>query len=162
MDFLFDANDDWQESLRARLYPKLHPYLDAVGLYAVGKTPSNQYVGKVGLSEETFEEELEDIGCKRNPIACLKSTVDGRESEGSWVLLPEDTPEDIPMADDRQLHLTLFPRRDGKEGREVYAHEEYDWRDRPIAHIRSKHFAPRAGASKTRTLLNRYTYFKLH
>lgn len=161
MKFLNGSDDDWQESLRARLYPKLHPYLDAVGLYAVGNVSSNQYVGAVSVSEEVFEKELVDIGCRRNPIACLKSTADGRQSEGSWVLLPEDAPDDLDLDSDRQLHFTLFPRRDGEDGREVYAHEEYDWRDRPIAHLRSKDFGIQTGVEMGRNLLNEYTYFTL-
>lgn len=155
----FNADDDYIESYRAYLYPKLHPFLDAVGLYSIGKTFSNQFVGTVSVSEEVFEKELVDAGFHRNPIACYKSTKDGRKSEGSWVLLPEKAGEGIGLGSDRQLHLTLFPRRDGQKGREIYAHEEYDWRDKPIAHLRGKHFSPKAGVAKARQVFDSETYF---
>lgn len=132
---MVDADDDWIESFRAFYYPKLHPYLNAVGGYGVGTCSENQYTTTLSADEKVIEKELEEIGFIRNPIACYKSTHDGRNSEGSWVLLHEDDPGDF-VKEGYQLHITLFRHRDrGRDGREVYAHHEPDWRQTPLKHL---------------------------
>ena len=154
--FLLDSDDDWQEGLRANLYPLLHPYLKPLGGYAVGETRLNQYVGRFDEDEESIEEELVDAGFRRNPIACFKSLPDGRASEGSWVLLNEDAPDHV--APGMQLHVTMFERADGQKGREVYAHYEDDWRSAPVAHLRAKNFSAAAGVDITRDYLDERTF----
>lgn len=131
---LTDSDDDWIEGFRHYWYPKLHPYLNELGGYAVGTSNDEQYVGKVAVNEDEFERVLEDLGFVRNPIACFKSAEDGRESEGTWCLLADDDPNDY-VRDGYQLHITLFQRRDGEPGREIYAHHEPDWRQTPIKHL---------------------------
>jgi hypothetical protein len=159
MKFLFDADDDWQEGFRRYWYPRIHAALDSAGdrlgipLYAVGTTDYNQYVGTVSIDEEVLEEELIALKFERNPIACFKSLPDGRESEGSWVLRSHDDDWDR-LERDRQLHVTMFARTDGKPGRELYAHEEQDWQDDPVGHLRGKNYQPEAGAKFARELLD--------
>lgn len=156
--FLLNSNDDWQESLRREWYPRLHPYLEPVGGYAVGHVGSEQYVGTLDESEDAIEDELDDRG-RRNPIACLKSLDDGRESEGSWVILHEDSPDLVE--DGMQLHVTLFDREDGENGREVYAHYEDDWRVSPIDHLRSSNFSSTQGVSRAEEYVNKHTLLVL-
>lgn len=154
--FLLDSDDDWQEGLRANLYPLLHPYLKLFGGYAVGETRLNQYVGKFDEDEESIEVEMVDAGFRRNPIACFKSLPDGRASEGSWVLLPENAPDHV--APGMQLHVTMFKRADGQKGREFYAHYEDDWRSAPVAHLRAKNFSAAAGVDIARDYLDERTF----
>lgn len=156
-DSLLDADDDWQETLRAKLYPALHTGLQAVGLYGVGTVGNDQYVGTSKIDEETLEEELVALGFKRNPVACYKRLPDGRGSTGSWVLLPEDAKR---VENGMQLHVTLFPTRVG-EGVEVYAHYEDDWRKRPLSHLREKRFRPHEGASLARAILMQHSFIEI-
>jgi len=154
--FLLDSDDDWQEGLRAWLYPRLHPLLTPFGGYGVGETRLNQYVGVFSEGEESIELELVNVGFRRNPIACFKSLPDGRASEGSWVLLPEDAPDHV--APGMQLHVTMFERSDGQKGREFYAHYEDDWRSAPVAHLRAKNFSAAAGVDIARGYLDERTF----
>ena len=154
--FLLDSDDDWQEGLRAWLYPRLHPLLKQFGGYGVGETRLNQYVGKFSEGEESIELELVDAGFRRNPIACFKSLPDGRASEGSWVLLNEDAPDYV--APGMQLHVTMFERDDGQKGREIYAHYEDDWRSAPVAHLRAKNFNAAAGVDIAGDYLDERTF----
>ncbi|UBF19107.1 hypothetical protein HRTV-14_gp34 [Halorubrum phage HRTV-14] len=154
--FLLDSDDDWQEGVRAWLYPRLHPFLTPFGGYGVGHTAVNQYIGKFSEGEESIELELVDAGFRRNPIACFKSLPDGRKSEGSWVLIPEDAPDHV--APGMQLHVTMFKRADGQKGREMYAHYEDDWRSAPVAHLRAKNFSAAAGVDIARDYLDERTF----
>lgn len=157
---LLNSNDDWIESFRQSLYPRIHPLLSAFGdkigvnLYAIGHVGKAQYVGKFDEGEEAIEREFDDRG-ERNPVAALKSLEDGRTSEGSWVVLHEHAPTLIEPG--MQLHFTLFVREDGETGRELYAHYEDDWRAAPLAHLRSKNFSPTKGVNIAETFLDEYT-----
>jgi hypothetical protein len=159
---LTDSDDDYVEELRGYLYPKLHPHLvKYTPAYAIGGVGPNQYAGKVRVDEETLEEELVELGFVRNPLACYKSTGDGRQSEGSWVLIAERDEYGVLDGEHRQLHVTLFQRRDGATGREIYAHVEDDWRDRPMAHLRGKAFSAQKGVADVQTVLNDHSYITL-
>lgn len=158
IDQHLDANDDWIETLRLTLYPKLHPYLEPFGGYAVGSVGSGQYVGTLDEGEETIEDALDDRG-RRNPIACLKSLDDGRVSEGSWVLLHGDCPGLIEAG--MQVHITLFKRADGEPGRELYAHYEDDWRVAPIPHLRATNFDASVGVDLATEYLDEHTHLLL-
>lgn len=163
--FLLDSDDDWQEDTRRRLYPWLHPRLERLGdligvpLYAVGGVGHNQYVGKLDEGEEAIEVDLVEIGFRRNPIACLKELPDGRVSEGSWVLLHEDAPDFV--APGMQLHVTMFERKDGQPGRELYAHYEDDWRVAPIAHLRGANWNAPAGVDIATDYFNHKSFLTL-
>lgn len=157
-NFLINADDDWQEQLRRKYYPKIHPHLKKVGGYSLGHVGEKQYIGKFDEDEDAIEDELDDRG-RRNPIACLKSLSDGRISEGSWVILHEDCPD---LVEERmQIHMTLFQRADGKSGREIYAHYEDDWRTSPIAHLREANFEVETGAMLGTEYINEYTQLVL-
>jgi len=160
--FLTDEDNDYVEELRGTLFPRLHWFLDTfTPAYGVGTADESQYAGTLAESEAVIEKELAELGLVRNPLACYKETEDGRESEGSWALIAERDECGLLRQDDRQLHITLFSRRDGAAGREVYAHLEADWRDRPLAHIRCEDFHPVVGAERTKRLLNQYSYLTL-
>lgn len=155
---LNDADDDWQEGVRRRWYPLLHPLLEPLGGYSVGTVDGDQYVGKLDEDEDAIEDELDDRG-RRNPIACLKSLDDGRVSEGSWVILHGDSPDLVDPG--MQLHVTMFVRSDGESGRELYAHLEDDWRVSPLAHLREKNFDEAAGVAKATEYFDEHTYLTL-
>lgn len=153
---LLGSDDDWQENVRQTLYPWLHPRLESLGnmlgvpLYACGHVGFNQYVGHTHLTEEALEQELVHFGFRRNPMAALKELPDGRVSEGSWVLLSEDS----ELVDDgMQVHVTMFDRDDQEDGRVIYAHYEDDWRVRAIAHLQGLNFDAKAGVERARCLL---------
>lgn len=150
------ADDDWQERARKYIYPKLHPYLRFVGAYSVSKVLEEQYVGYFVESEDVVEKELRDAGFRRNPISAFKTHPDGRESEGSWVLLHEDAPSLVESG--MQLHVTLLRRKFG--GRDVYAHYEDDWRVSPWSHLRAKNFSAPTGVSKAIAILDKHTFLK--
>lgn len=159
---MLGSDDDWIETVRRSLYPKLHPVLvnSPIPGYGVGFVGEKQYVATLTeITEEPFEKELGELGFRRNVLSCFKTNHKDEKSEGSWVLLSQDDPNDR-LADDRQLHITLFnhPIRDGLD---VYAHEEYDWRVKPFAHLREKDFAPVKGANYARELLDEQTYLVL-
>ena len=154
--FLLDEDDDYHETYRSRLYPKLHPVLKLFGGYGVGTVGADQYVGTTRLDEETLEEELVDLGFVRNPVSCFKTGPDGRPSTGSWALLAADSDRvDRGM----QLHVTLFNKR--SDGVDIYAHYEDDWRRRPLSHLRENRFQPVYGADLARTLLDERSYIDL-
>lgn len=161
---LTNSDDDWVESLRKYFYPKLHDPLskfgDSIGinLYATGIVGWNQYVGDLKADEEVIEKEIDRLGGKRNPVACLKELRDGRTSEGSWVLLHADLPDVIEPG--MQLHMTLFERNSGK-GRELYAHYEDDWRSAPLAHLRAKNFDISGGVAMTKEIFDNRTFLQL-
>jgi len=154
-----DADDDYIEQLRGYLYPRIHNFLvEYTPAYGVGTINDAHYAGTIPAEEEVIEQELDEVGVVRNPVACFKKHKDGRESEGSWVLLPEYDPGDYVTGPNRQLHLTLFPRRDGKTGREIYAHDEYDWRDCPFKHLRAVNWKLKTGKENARRLIEQETF----
>jgi hypothetical protein len=156
--FFLNADDDWIEALRRWLWPKLHPILKRyTGYGAVGSTHESQFAGTVRVNEQTLEEILVDLGFERNAPAYLKSTKDGRVSEGSWALRGED--DEYALIDgDEQLHVTLYEPRDGSEGREVYAHAELDWQDDPVGHLEEESFRP--APEMVTFLMNEHTHLK--
>jgi hypothetical protein len=166
MRFLLDADDDWQEGFRSYAYPKTHNLLARIGnligtpLYSVGTSGPNQFVGSVPIDEDALELELVALGFERNPVACLKSTRDGRVSEGSWVLRSHDDPNGV-LGKKRQLHVTLFKRIDGQDGRDLMAHEELDWQDDPIGHLRGEDYSPEDGVAYARELIDNYSFVAL-
>lgn len=152
---LLGADDDWIESFRRTWYPRFHGTLARFGGFGVAVTPHHGYALTLDTDEETLEQELVAAGFIRNPVAAYKTHTDGRPSEGSWVLLREEVPA-LPR--DRQLHVTLFPSSSGS-GIDLYAHEEYDWRVRPVAHLRSKDLNRTNAVEKVRRILDERTYF---
>jgi hypothetical protein len=147
-------NNDYIERWRRFWYPKFHKALSIVGLYATAGVDERQYAFTLSIDEERAEEIfLHELGFERNPLSAYKTHVDGRESELSLRLV--NTPEYVE--DGMQLHLTLFERKDGKPGRDVYAHYEDDWEHAPIDHVRSKHMSLSEGVARSRAVLKQQT-----
>lgn len=159
--FLLGSNDDYWESFRREVYPKLHPLLVRLGGFGSGAVYENQYVGTVAVDEETLEEELVDAGFERNPIAAYKTHSDGRLSEGSWRLLADSDPIG-KVEDDKQLHVTLF--RNGNIGNhvDVYAHYEYRWESEPGKHLSEDSFETSVALDMTKTVIDEHTFVKLY
>lgn len=145
-----DSDDDWIECLRRYLWPKL----DRVWPHSTMVVDDSGFVAAVDVCEEVLEGALESLGFIRNPVAALKLHQDGRTSEGSWVLLPEDDPTDS-LEDHEQLHLTFFRASNGVV--DLYAHVETDWRDDPIGHLLNGGSLERGQRILTE-LLDNYTY----
>lgn len=163
-------NDGW----RSYWYPKLHGLLSLIGLGATGRVHGNQYVCTIHtMDEHDIEHMLMDLGFVQNPLAYYKRDGHGTGSVGSWALTYENAvvngnnPWSLPTYrssvrdwtdnTDRQLHVTIFPRN---EGFDLYAHEEYDWRDRPWAHLREKEFRPATGSLMGVWLIEEHTYLE--
>lgn len=157
MRFL-NEDDDWIEPFRRRLYPRLHPYLEPFGGYAVGRVGENQYSLTVPAGEETLEEVLYERGWERNPVACYKTHDDGRKSSGSWRLRAINDEYGLLDDDCCQLHITLFDNHDVDEYVDVYCHKEYDWQVSPLKHLRGEDFDPIAGQVRAREFIRDYTY----
>jgi hypothetical protein len=151
---ILNEDDDYIEELRGYWYPRIHPVLTKyTPAYGVATVSEAQFVREVSLSEDALEAELTEVGFARNPLAAFKSHPDGRESEGSWVLIPER--DDYGLVEPgMQLHITLLPRTDDATGRAIYAHYEDDWRVSPLAHLRSANFDVEAGVTKVDWLLD--------
>lgn len=158
-------NLDFLESLRAKLYPKLHNGLSAVGLYSTGSVSEDQYVATLNFGEEAAEKELLHNGCfQRNVLAAYKSHSDGRDSTLSLRLTADGSKRCYNreyVEEGMQLHLTLLPAHPDRSGNlDIYAHYEDDWASSPISHLRSKNFSAIAGVKKATALLRNSTYFK--
>lgn len=151
---LLNADDDWQEGLRRYWYPKLHGIATLLGGYSTANVGRKQYVGYVEIDEEVLEIILVDLGFERNPIAALKIDPDGNTSDGSWVLRSHDDEYDV-LERDRQLHVTLFQCN---EHVKLYAHNEYDWQDQPVAHLNAEDFKPTKGRNDVRRILDKNTF----
>lgn len=57
-----------------------------------------------------------------------------------------------------QVHITMFDRKDGGRGREIYAHYEDDWRTAPLAHLREKNLSSKRGAEIATEYLDNHSY----
>lgn len=114
-----------------------------------GKVYEPQYVGTVRIGEEELEETLfHPTDARYNWLAYWKKhNGDGRDSTGSWKLRYPRHKRYVERG--MQLHMTLFPARDG-DGLDVYAHYEYDNVKHPIKHLKEKRFSARKGVTLAR------------
>lgn len=117
-------NQDFWEVLRTHL-------ARPIGAFVTGKRCSeqhpSQFVGYVEMGEEAFEEVLHEMGYHRNPLAFWKYTVNAQE-EGSWRRVEGDW----------QLHVTLYDHPEYENRTYIYAHWEYRWDRKPLAHLRGE------------------------
>lgn len=148
---------DWIEWFRRILFPFLHPALRRFGGYSIGTVGENQYVGTFDEDEEIIEQEIAATGAIRNPVAAFKTQRDGRLSEGSWAFLHKSDPS-YRTEPGMQVHITMFERRDGKPGRELYAHYEHDWRESPAEHLAEIGFDVARGVSIAKEIVDDHTY----
>ena len=166
---------DYVERWRRYWYPKLDHVLKGAGITSTGVVTPTQYVATLRADVDAVERVLLHGIFERNPLAYLKKTRDGRMSAGSWVLTNDRAREvgtnpwtaldlqyeaDIE-ATDRQLHFTLVPTAVEVDGRvehcvDLYAHEEYDWRKRPLAHLREKYLYPHVGVEMALWFLDQH------
>lgn len=148
---------DYWERLRSSIVPPIGVLVQFINetfrqeLYVTSESRRNQFVGRVKMDEEEFEEVLHDNGFERNPLASLKNRFGGEVEEGSFrKLYPED--------DDRfQLHVILY---DGSEIQNantgetfIYAHWEYRWDVHPWKHYRGYDLDADEGVRKMRKIL---------
>jgi len=142
------ADDDYWPMIRRRLLPLLDKVGATSGLYAAHQQSPSEFVGVVEeIDEGQLERELEAAGFHRNPLASLKTSPQGWESDGSWArrhgrirwlgdaLREVSLPIAGPVARmlgrffqssgevfaKRQTHVTLYARENGVW---LYAHSE--------------------------------------
>lgn len=149
---------DWWERVRRRIVPLLGYvslfFEEATGenYYVMSETRDNQFVARVPMGEEEFEECLHEMGFERNPMASLKSHARTEEvEEGSFRKIGyEDHPK-------YQLHVILYDGNEipnAKNGHTfVYAHWELRWDVHPIRHYRGENASVKEGVTRMRRLL---------
>ncbi len=150
---------DWWERLRlwgipilGRIAQNLSEHSD-LSFYTTHNVHNRQFVGRVDMSEEAFEEKLDQMGCTRNPLASLKSLEStGEKEEGSWrKVYPDKHPN-------MQLHILLFdgsPINNAPTGCVyVYAHWELRWDTHPLAHYRGDKLSGAKGVQKMKNMLD--------
>lgn len=148
---------DYWEGLRRYIIPplgKLTNFLNEIfntEMYVETRARNNQFVGRVNMYEEQFEQKLHEWGFERNPVAGLKTSLSGEVEEGSWRLVDDDNPE-------KQLHLIFYDGRNIPNARTgelfIYAHYEYRWDVHPIKHHRKKDVEEHRGVMDAREFLN--------
>lgn len=138
---------DWIETARRLLYPRLHPLLRRVGGYAVGHVSEEQHVATIQMGEEEFEKYILTAPhhFERNPIAAYKTAPDGDKSTLSLRLTHHGSEyyDGDYVEPEKQLHWTFFNAADGAI--DLYAHYEYDWQAAPLKHLREVDFSEAEG-----------------
>lgn len=159
---MFNPTHDFFERLRRTLIPKLGAVVHLADemthsdLYVEGETHHSQFVGRVAMSEEEFEDILTGLNFVRNPLAAFKRRAGTREhEEGSFRWLGTNHAD---YRDDFQLHVILYdgsvvPNADTDETY-VYAHWEYRWDVAPLKHYRAVEFQPQKGVAMMQTMLD--------
>ena len=151
---------DYWEGWRAWLIPKLGgianwlEHVTGDHYYVQGETHANQFVGRVPMGEEEFEEVLHEMNFHRNPLASLKKLGStGEQEEGSWRKVDYDNQR-------MQLHVILYDGekiQDGDSGYTyVYAHWELRWDVDPWGHYRGHVYKPGEGVKRMKKLLNEH------
>ena len=150
---------DYWEDLRRFIIPPFGKIVQAINeaigteLYVHSHSRNHEFVGRVPMSEEDFEEYLHEWGFERNPLAALKYRLQHSDvEEGSWRKIGfEDDPE-------YQIHVILYDgsqinnANDGETF--VYAHWEYRWDVHPIKHYRGINIDENKGVKMVRDLLD--------
>lgn len=165
---MFSPTNDTFEAIRRHGVPMLgalvHVYNEATDsdLYVEGKTTRSQFVGRVPMGEEAFEDELERMGFERNPLASFKRLVGTRlPEEGSfrWVG-SQKAPWTSDYDDDYQLHVIIYDGEvvpDAETGETyVYAHWEVRWDSDPVAHYFGEGLDIEQGVEMAQQFLDHY------
>lgn len=140
------ADDDYWETIRARLLPIIDTIGKRYGLYAETTTPRHEYAGFVTMPEDVFEKRLREAKYLRQPLASLHRNERGWKEDGSWgrphgVLFPValllsklpavgGIPGRFLRAADtifarRQTHIVFYTEQREDETRiHVYCHDE--------------------------------------
>lgn len=153
-------NKDYWEGVRNWVVPKLGLISqwieDFTGkhYYVTATTHNNQFVGRVPMNDESFEEVLHDLGFERNPLAVLKTLEDGEPEESSWRKVGYDEHPDM------QLHVILYDGERIESGDAgytyVYAHWEMRWDVAPLTHYRAVNKNTGEGVRRMKKLLDEY------
>lgn len=148
---------DYLENLRRWLIPKLGVVAqfleDATGddYFVMSETHNSQFVGRVPMACEDFEEKLHGMGFTRNPLSSLKQRGSGETEEGSWRLIAEDCPK-------FQIHVVLYDGSDVNNAETgvtyVYAHWEYRWDVHPLKHYWAEGYDSAKGRKRMARLLD--------
>lgn len=149
---------DYWEGWRSWFIPKLGGIArfleDVTGdkYYVESETHNNQFVGRVDMNIERFEESLHEMGFVRNPLASLKQLPSGKTEEGSFRKIGYD---EFP---EMQLHVITY---DGSKMQNadsssvyVYAHWELRWDVHPWKHYRGDRFNAQEGVRRMKDLLD--------
>lgn len=159
---MFNPTNSTFEKVRRAVIPKLGAlvnfYNETTGsdLYVNGYTTKDQFVGRVNMSEEEFEEVLEEMGFTRNPLAAFKTLVGTNyPEEGSFRWLGTEHED---YRNDFQLHVVIYDGKvvpDADVGETyVYAHWEYRWDTNPVKHYKSVDFQTEKGARMMKDMLD--------
>ncbi|UBF23183.1 hypothetical protein M1M34_gp032 [Haloarcula tailed virus 2] len=169
------ANADFWETIRSTLIPLVGRQVAKLDshtkdhYYVEHRTGRGQYICQINKSEEKFEEDLEDMGFERNPIAAFKTLAGtDHKEEGSWykvddsddvldLELPEKAKEfDREGQPDFQLHLILYEIDDDSKTTTVCGHHELWWGARPLGHYRGHYYSPWFGGILFSKILMEY------
>lgn len=148
------ADDDFWPRIRNTVLPILDQIGHRYGFYAEGESTSAEFAGIVDMGEEQFEQAMVKAGYYRNPLAAVKDSPQGWDSDGSWAkrtgkirgigdrlrnygishipFLETYLARFIQAAGDilaiYQIHLTIYTRQrqDGTQQVFVYAHHEFN------------------------------------
>lgn len=154
---------DFIESFRAVIYPRLHVILEFFDLYAAGQGNPNAFVGTVNVGEEELEEYFHAAGVIRNALAKYKTLPDGRESEGSWRITHGTHPQVIEDPE-MQLHFTLYksPDKPLSEAVDIYAHYEKNYGKDPRGHLRAHEYSAEIGVNMAHRLIENTMSLEVH
>lgn len=152
---------DYWEGFRQWLIPKLGTVTqlleDVTGdhYYVKSEMHNTQFVGRVPMGEEDFEEKLHEMGFVRNPLASLKTLgVTDEVEEGSWRKVGfEDHPN-------YQLHVIVYDGEKMNNAQSgvtyVYAHWEKRWDTNPSDHYRAVGYNGPEGVRRVKRLLDEH------
>lgn len=160
MGFLHPENDLF-EKIRATVIPPVGKIVQLINeatgldLYATSRTHESEFVARVHLPEEEFEEVLGEMGFVRNPLASLKQlTKVSNIEEGSFRYIGQ------PLASNKQVHVIIYDGRAGQDSKDdktyVFAHHEYRWDTNPLKHYSGEDVRDRKGVSFVRRRLEDY------
>lgn len=151
---------DYWEGWRRHIIPRLGVFVQLlnellrVDMYVSSRSRRNQFVGRIQMNEERFEQYLHEWGFERNPLSSLKTRLDtGEVEEGSWrKIYPHNAPE-------WQLHVIIYDGEqiaNAKSGELfLYAHWEYRWDVHPWKHYKGVDIDEKEGVIRMRQLLDK-------
>jgi hypothetical protein len=152
---------DYWEHVRSKLLRKtglVAQYLEDTfgGVYYTTSTiHKNQFVGRVDMNIEAFEEALHEMNFKRNPLASYKRLWESDDvwEDGSWRKLYDEHP-------DWQLHTVIYDSNSidnvERDATYVYAHWEKRWDTHPVQHYRGVGMNGPAGVRRMKRLFDEH------
>lgn len=86
----------------------------------------DSYVGTYHGEPERFEETLQSIGFKKNPLSWVKFNSDGYQ-DSSWV-------KRSSLFSNKQLHVIIQSTHNSNKTR-IFVHREDNWLRHPLSHL---------------------------